>query len=132
MDDYGPVTCGDRIADVHDEWHAGAFVAEAVVPDPALLAQRQGITVRGVGVDRVTTIAATRDPVAQRIDAQLMVFGPGGVRLQPIVLRYAWPAELDLMARLAGLRLRERWAGWRREPFTSTSGSHVSVYGRGS
>ena len=41
---------------------------------------------------------------------------------------YAWPAELDLMARLAGLRLRDRWAGWRREPFTSLSRAHVSVY----
>ncbi len=42
--------------------------------------------------------------------------------------RYVWPAELDLMARLAGLRLRERWSGWRREPFTGDSGSHVSVW----
>jgi SAM-dependent methyltransferase len=42
--------------------------------------------------------------------------------------RYVWPAELDLMAQLAGLRFRERWAGWRREPFTSESRSHVSVW----
>jgi SAM-dependent methyltransferase len=42
--------------------------------------------------------------------------------------RYIWPAELDLMARLAGLSLHERWGGWRREPFTSASRSHVSVY----
>jgi hypothetical protein len=42
--------------------------------------------------------------------------------------RYAWPAELDLMARIAGLHLRERWAGWRREPFTSDSMAHVSVW----
>ena len=53
-----------------------------------------------------------------------------GVRLYPIVTRYAWPSELDLMARIAGLRLKERWAGWNREPFTSASGTHVSVYGR--
>jgi hypothetical protein len=52
------------------------------------------------------------------------------VRLYPIVTRYAWPSELDLMARLAGLRLKDRWAGWRREPFDSTSTSHVSVYTR--
>jgi SAM-dependent methyltransferase len=44
--------------------------------------------------------------------------------------RYVWPAELDLMARLAGLRLRERWGGWRREPFTSDSAMHVSVWER--
>jgi SAM-dependent methyltransferase len=42
--------------------------------------------------------------------------------------RYVWPAELDLMAELAGMRLRERWAGWKREPFTSNSRQHVSVW----
>ena len=42
--------------------------------------------------------------------------------------RYVWPSELDLMARLAGMTLRERWGGWSREPFTSTSTSHVSVW----
>jgi hypothetical protein len=41
--------------------------------------------------------------------------------------RYAWPAELDLMARLAGMALRERWSNWSREPFTSDSTSHISV-----
>jgi hypothetical protein len=43
-------------------------------------------------------------------------------------VRYVWPSELDLMARLAGLRLRDRWAGWNREPFTTDSRSHVSVW----
>ena len=52
------------------------------------------------------------------------------MRLYPIVSRYAWPSELDLMARIAGLRLKDRWGGWNREPFTSTSSTHVSVYGR--
>jgi hypothetical protein len=42
--------------------------------------------------------------------------------------RYVWPSELDLMARLAGMRLRERWSGWNREPFKSDCGSHVSVW----
>ena len=42
--------------------------------------------------------------------------------------RYVWPAELDLMARLAGLKLRERWSNWQREPFTSESTAHVSVW----
>jgi hypothetical protein len=45
-----------------------------------------------------------------------------------IPFRYAWPAELDLMAELAGMGLRERWAGWKREPFTSESRMHVSVW----
>jgi SAM-dependent methyltransferase len=47
-----------------------------------------------------------------------------------IPFRYVWPAELDLMAQLAGMRLREPWAGWRREPFTSESTKHVSVWER--
>jgi hypothetical protein len=45
--------------------------------------------------------------------------------------RYVWPAELDLMARLAGMSLRERWSGWKREPFTSDSRQHVSVWEKG-
>jgi SAM-dependent methyltransferase len=45
-----------------------------------------------------------------------------------IPFRYAWPAELDLMAQIAGMTLRERWSGWKREPFTSESGKHVSVW----
>ena len=44
--------------------------------------------------------------------------------------RYVWPSELDLMARIAGLRLRERWAGWDRVPFTSGSRSQVAVFGK--
>ena len=44
--------------------------------------------------------------------------------------RAVWPGELDLMARLAGMRLRERWAGWQREPFTDESTKHISVWER--
>jgi SAM-dependent methyltransferase len=51
-----------------------------------------------------------------------------GFRERSIPFRYVWPSELDLMARIAGLRLRERWAGWGREPFTSESTRHVSVW----
>lgn len=45
-----------------------------------------------------------------------------------VPFRYAWPAELDLMAQLAGMSLRERWSGWKKEPFTSESREHVSVW----
>ena len=51
-----------------------------------------------------------------------------GGEYSTIQFRYVWPAELDLMARLAGLRLRERWGGWAREPFTGDSSQHVSVW----
>ena len=51
-----------------------------------------------------------------------------GVHRVPVSIRYAYPSELDLMARLVGMRLRERWSGWRREPFEDASTQHVSVY----
>jgi hypothetical protein len=51
------------------------------------------------------------------------------MRLFPVDIRYVWPSELDLMAQLAGLRLRERWGDWRRSPYTG-SGAHVSIYER--
>jgi SAM-dependent methyltransferase len=52
----------------------------------------------------------------------------GRIERLSIPFRYVWPAELDLMAELAGMRLRERWSGWKREPFTSESRKHVSVW----
>jgi hypothetical protein len=83
-----------------------------------------------VSVDEVKIEASRHDPVDQRVDSQQIIIRDGEVKMFPIHLRYAWPAELDLMARLAGLRLRERWAGWNREPFDSRANSHVSVYER--
>ncbi len=52
----------------------------------------------------------------------------GRLERHSVPFRYAWPSELDLMAELAGMRLRERWSGWKREPFTSDSRKHVSVW----
>jgi hypothetical protein len=74
--------------------------------------------------------AAVHDPVQQRVVSQQVVLSEQGICVYPVQLRYAWPSELDLMARRAGLQLRHRWAGWAQEPFTATSGSHVSVYAR--
>ena len=54
----------------------------------------------------------------------------GRFRGLSVPFRYVWPAELDLMARLAGMTLRERWSGWNREPFTSDSRKHISVWQR--
>jgi hypothetical protein len=62
------------------------------------------------------------------ISHHLTIDPDGTARRISVPFRYTWPAELDLMARLAGMRLRERWSGWRREPFTSDSESHVSVW----
>ena len=69
-------------------------------------------------------------PSNQVVDFRHLYLTEEGIRIYPGRLRYVWPSELDLMARLAGLRLRERWGDWRSSPFTSQSRSHVSVYER--
>jgi hypothetical protein len=67
--------------------------------------------------------------VAQRIFTQRITFLDGDkLRVFPAAMRYCWPSELDLMAELAGLRRRERYANWRRAPFGPASGGHVTVY----
>jgi SAM-dependent methyltransferase len=106
----------------------GAFVLEAFVPDPTLHPGGQSIRTRYLALDLVRFDLALHDPVAQRVDFQNVLLAADGAQLLPGSVRYAWPAELDLMARLAGLGLRERWGGWRREPFGAASGVHVSVY----
>jgi hypothetical protein len=104
----------------------GVFVVEAFVPDLSRL--EQALTVTGVD-DRGVRLQATRhDPVAQVVRGQTVTIGEAGVELWPMAVRYATPPELDLMARLAGLRLRKRWGGWSGEPFTAASAHHVSVY----
>jgi len=108
----------------------GVFVVEAFVPDLGRFTRGQAVSVGQFGTEDIRLDLAVHDPVAQRIDSQIVLVRPEGMRLQPTFLRYAWPAELDLMARLAGLRLRDRWAGWLREPFTASAEKHVSVYER--
>ena len=74
--------------------------------------------------------ASRVDLASQRVTSQQILIGAEGIMLLPVQLRFAWPSELDLMARLAGLKLRERYAGWQREPFTSTSAKQVSLYAK--
>jgi hypothetical protein len=90
----------------------------------------QYVDAEAIGVDEVRLDVARHDTVTQMLEESHVSLSRSGVRLNPIVTRYAWPNELDLMAHIAGLRLEERLGGWSRGPFTSTSTSHVSVYGR--
>ena len=121
------VRCFENVADhLTDD---GLFVLEAFVPTfLARLRDDQYVDAELVGVDNVRLDVGRHDAVDQRLDESHVLLSREGVRLFPIVTRYAWPSELDLMARIAGLRLQDRWAGWEREPFTSTSRNHVSVY----
>jgi SAM-dependent methyltransferase len=108
----------------------GVFVIEAFVPDMTRWDRDQRMEAHHVEDDSVVLGASRHDPVEQRISSDHLLVSEGGVKLYPVRLRYAWPSELDLMARLADLRLRERWGGWHREPFTASSVKHVSVYKR--
>jgi SAM-dependent methyltransferase len=109
----------------------GSFVVEAFVPAFLYgLRNDQYVDAEALAVDEVHLDVGRHDAATQRLDESHVSFTRQGIRLNPIVTRYAWPSELDLMARIAGLRLKDRWAGWNQEPFTSSSGRHVSVYGR--
>ena len=104
----------------------GRFVIEARVPELQRLPLGQ--TVLPWRADPGGISAYVYDVVTQRLSGQHHHFIDGRVESSPTEMRYAWPAELDLMARIAGLRLQDRWGGWRREPFTHLSPAHVSVY----
>lgn len=108
----------------------GTFVVEAFVPDVERFRNGQSVRAYAVSNERVSLQVARHDPVRQRFTTQYIVFTDKGVGLYPVEVRYAWPTELDLMAELAGLRLRHRWGNWKREPFSANSEKHVSVYER--
>jgi hypothetical protein len=77
---------------------------------------------------RVAFDVARIDPATQFMYTTQVHFRESGTRLHPANHRYAWPSELDLMARLAGLQLEARWEDWGGTAFTGRSQSHVSVY----
>mgnify|MGYP001018383709 CR=1 FL=1 len=109
----------------------GVFVIETYAPAFLYrLQNNQYVEAEGIEVDAVRLDLLRHDPVTQVIEESHVTLSAAGMRFNPVVQRYAWPSELDLMARMAGLRLRERWGGWHRQPFTGESSLHISVYGR--
>ena len=106
----------------------GCFVMEAFVPDVTRFISNQVNWATKVTTDEVQLDVGQHDAATQRVMSQRIVITDGNVKLYPVQIRYCWPSELDLMAQLAGLRLRERWSNWKREPFTSESGKHISIY----
>jgi SAM-dependent methyltransferase len=105
----------------------GRFVIETRVPELQKLPLGQTIVNARSEPQRISNYVY--DVVTQGLQAQHYYFRDDGtVDASPVPMRYAWPAELDLMARLAGMRLEHRWGGWLGEPFTARSSSHVSVY----
>jgi SAM-dependent methyltransferase len=104
----------------------GCFVIEVVVP--GLQRLPPGQTIQDFHVGESSWGLDEYDVVTQGLKSHSFRFEDGEVRHSSIPFRYVWPAELDLMAQLAGMRLRERWGGWKRESFTSESREHVSVW----
>jgi hypothetical protein len=104
----------------------GRFVIEARVPELQRLPLGQ--TVLPWRADPSGLSYYVYDVVTQRLSGQHYHLDDGRMEASPTEMRYAWPAELDLMARIAGLRLEHRWGGWDREPFTALSPAHVSIY----
>lgn len=107
----------------------GVFVIEAFVPDPTRFESGQTFRALRVDTEQVHLEASRHDPVAQTIVSQHITVSHNGIQLRPVNIRYVWPSELDLMARLAGLELRNRWGGWDRSAFDESSRTHVSVFG---
>ena len=108
----------------------GMFVIECFVPDLARFYHDQRVQARSVTEDSAIIEVSVHDRVRQRVTTQMITLGSQGIRLRPVAIRYSWPAELDLIAGQAGLRLAQRYAGWDQRPFTSASDNHVSVYQR--
>ena len=109
----------------------GLFLVECFVPDPVRFADGNQ-TVRVVSLDdnHVRLNASIHDAADQTVRTHVMIVRDGSISTRPVSLRYCWPAELDVMARLAGLELAHRWAGWTRRRFTAHATQHVSVYRR--
>lgn len=106
----------------------GVFVLECRVPSAASRPGLKFVDAERIAAHQVTLDVGRYDPVTQVLDENHVCISVGGISLRPISLRLAHPPEFDLMARIAGLRLRDRAAGWNGEPFTAASWRHVSVY----
>jgi Methyltransferase domain len=104
----------------------GRFVIEARVPELQRLPLGQTVLPWRAEADGMSYYVY--DVVRQGLSGRHYNFVDGRVEANPIEMRYAWPSELDLMARIAGMRLQDRWGGWEREPFTHLSPSHGAIY----
>ena len=107
----------------------GVFVVEAWVPDLGAFRDGRAVRLQEVGDGTVLLEVAEIFPAEQRMRTnKIRLGGTTGVRVWPAHHRYAWPAELDLMARLAGMTLVYRWADWERAAFGDASRAHISVW----
>lgn len=122
------VDCFRNVAKVLEP--GGLFVVECFIQDLTEFDRGQRVATRALTEDSVSMEFLVHDPVEQTVTYQRVTFDARGTVLRPLRLRYCWPSELDLMAQLAGMRLRERFTDWDRRPFTAASRGQVSVYER--
>jgi SAM-dependent methyltransferase len=108
----------------------GVFLIEAFVPDMKRFTNSQAVHAVDIQENQVRIDAARIDPSTQQIISQHILLSEEGVRLFPVRLRFVYPAEMDLMARLAGLRLLQRDGNWEGDAFTADSTKHISIYGK--
>ena len=106
----------------------GTFLIEAFVPDFTNYTDHQHTRSRFITMNSVWIDTVQHDSVAQRLDFQRVRIKDDTMQLVPLVLRYSYPPELDLMAQMAGLRLKDRWGGWDKRAFDNDSKMHVSVW----
>lgn len=129
---FAPLTQDDQVRAFENAARhlaeGGVFVIEAFVPDLCRFTGGQSLRVGSINNDNLTMDASQVDISRQLITAQHVQLSAKGMQIYPVQLRYIWPAEMDLMAKLAGLRLHNRWAGWEQSPFTAGSTRHISLY----
>ncbi|HEV7934915.1 MAG TPA: class I SAM-dependent methyltransferase [Actinomadura sp.] len=122
------IDCFHNVAKVLEP--GGLFVIECFIQDMTKFDRGQRVATRALTEDSVEMEFLLHDPVEQTVTYQRVILDAEGTTLSPLRLRYCWPSELDLMAQLAGMRLRARYNDWDRSPFTPASRNHVSVYER--
>lgn len=111
--------------------HNGLFLIEAFVPDLGRFDRGQSTRTSDITSDHVRLESSQHDLATQSVTSQIVSISTNGIEMYPIKIRYAWPSEIDLMAQLAGLKLKFRWSDWQKSSFSSQSGRHISIYGKG-
>jgi SAM-dependent methyltransferase len=106
----------------------GVFVVEAFVPDLTRFTGGQAMRATRIEGNEVQVDVSQIEFDRQVITSQHLVLTELGTRFYPVKLRYVWPTEMDLMARLSRLQLRERWSDWKKGLFGANSGKHISIY----
>lgn len=106
----------------------GVFLIEAFIPDMSRYDDNQTVRMVNITDDDLRFEVTQIDPLKQQVSSKLIHITGSGTRMYPVKLRYAWPAELDLMAKIAGLEIQHRWGSWQKNELTTKDEQHISVY----